>query len=281
MPNPHCGNEKAAAFVHYYASPSMVNSSVNRLYYGGLERKKRAEARAMEEAYPPTLSVRRSPAQLEAYLNNCVQGELLRRQQHRAALQQELYPDAEETPRFLSKKEMTHHIHHMYDEPLKVRRAREAELRRIFGTNKDAERVKKETVYQYHRLPASSARAVTGSSPRSASSTCGGNRGNVDVDTVANYCKQLEKGWRPPSVSVEHADNRRLLVSQYDYYADPRKHTELMLRPRPLTAKERTALQSRLELLARPSRVNAPVVPSEEQGGPPPFRVSRKIFYND
>ncbi|AIN99341.1 hypothetical protein LPMP_262280 [Leishmania panamensis] len=281
MPNPYSGNEKAAAFVNYYASPHMVSSSVNRLYYGGVERKKRAEARAMKEAYPPTPSARRSPAQLEAYLHNCVQGELLRRQQHRAALQQELYPDTEETPRYLSSKEMTHHIHHVYDEPLKVRRARAEELRRIFGTNKDAEEVKKETVYQYQRLPASSARAFAGSSPRTPSSAQYNNRGNTEVDTVAKYCKQLEKGWRPPSASTEYDDNRRLLVSQYDYHADPRKYTELTLKPRPLKGKERAALQVRLELLSRPTRINPPVVQNEEQGGPPPFRVSRKIRYDD
>ncbi|KAG5499683.1 hypothetical protein JIQ42_05159 [Leishmania sp. Namibia] len=278
MPNPYSGNEKAAAFVNYYASPRMVNSSVNRLYYGGVERKKQAEARAMEEAYPPTTSARRSHAQLEAYLQNCVQGELLRRQQHRAALQQELYPAIEEAPRYLSRKEMAHHIHHMYDEALKVRRAREAELRRIFGTDKDAEEVRKETIYQYQRLPASSARSLTGPSPRSAPSARGHNRGNVDLNTVADYCKQLEKGWRPPSASVEHDDHRRLLVSQYDYYADPRKYTELMLKPRPLTGKERAALQARLEMLSRPARVNSPVVQSDGQDGQPPFRVSRKVL---
>ncbi|KAG5476532.1 hypothetical protein LSCM1_04246 [Leishmania martiniquensis] len=281
MPNPYSGNEKAAAYVNYYASPRMVNNSVNRLYYGGVERKKQAEARAMEEAYPPTPSARRSPAQLEAYLHNCVQGELLRRQQHRAALQQELYPDVEETPRYLSRKEMAHHIHHMYDEALKVRRAREAELRRIFGTDKDAEEIKKETVYQYQRLPASTARSMAGSSPRSGPSTRGHSRGNADLDTVADYCKKLEKGWRPPSASVERDDNRRLLVSQYDYYADPRKYTELMLKPRPLTAKERAALQARLELLSRPIRVNPPAVQRDEEGGQPPFRVSRKVLYDD
>ncbi|KAG5502011.1 hypothetical protein JKF63_04282 [Porcisia hertigi] len=277
MPDPYNGNEKAAAFVNYYASARMVNSSVNRLYYGGVERKKRAEARAAEKAYPPTLSPRRTRAQMEEYLSNCVQGELLRRQQHRAALQQELYPDAKETPRYLSRKEMSHHIHHMYDEPLKVRRAREAEIRRIFGANKDSDEVMKATVYQYYRLPTSSARALTGSSPRSAPST----RGNPDLSAVADYYRQLEKGWRPPSVSVEHDDNRCLLVSQYDYYSDPRKHAELYLKQRQLTGKERVALQARLEVLSRPTRVSSPVVHSEVHSSPPPFRVSRKISYDD
>ncbi|KAK7198208.1 hypothetical protein NESM_000777700 [Novymonas esmeraldas] len=273
MPNPHCGNEEAAAFVNYYASPGMVSSSVNRLYYGGVERRRRAEARAAEEAYPPLPSTRRSPAEMKAFLNDRVQGELLRRQQRRAALQQELYPDPEEPSRHLSGTEMAHHIRHVYDEPLMVRRARESELRRIFGADKGSEDVKRETVYQYYRIPAASG----GSSPESPRPT----RGHVDVEAVAGHCRRLEKGWRPPPAAMENDDNRRLLVSQYDYYADPRKYTELTLKPRRLTGKEQAALKTRLELLSRPTRVNPPVVHNEEEGGPPPFRVSRKIRYTD
>lgn len=278
MPNPHSGNEEAAAYVNYYASPRMVDSSVNRLYYGGVERKKRAEAKAVEEAYPPTPTARRTRAELDAYLLNCVQGELLRRQQHRAALQQELHPDPDEAPHYLTSKELSHHIHHVYDEPLKVRRAREAELRRIFGANKDAKEVEKETVYQYYRLPPSSARGSTGSSPEQ---TRGGGGAGVDVEAVTGHFKRLEQNWRPPSASVAYDDNRRLLVSQYDYYADPRQYTEVTLKPRRLTGKERAALKSRLELLSRPTRVNPPVVQNEERSGPPPFHVSRKIRHDD
>lgn len=291
MPKSDVKNERAAAYVDYYASPQMVNNSVNRLYYGGVERKKRAEAIATAKAYPSTPSARRTPAQLENYLHNNVQGELLRRQQHRAALQQELYPDLEPPPRTMSAEEMERHVEHVYNVPLIVRRAREAEMRRIFGADKDPKTVRKETVYHYHRLPpdlaervgSSASPSARGASPsaRGASpSSRGRSSDDAHLDPVVNYFSQLERNWRQPSASVPHDDNRRLLVSQYDYYADPRKFTELTLKPHRLTGEEWTRHMNRLEVLSRPLRVNPPVK-KEEESGPPPFRVSRKIEHKD
>ncbi|KPI83189.1 hypothetical protein ABL78_7789 [Leptomonas seymouri] len=278
MPNPNAGNERAAAYVDYYASPQMVNSSVNRLYYGGVERKKRAEAIATEKVYPKTPSARRSKAQLENYLQNSVQGELLRRQQHRAVLQQELYPDFEAPQRVLKPKEMERHVEHVYNVPIIVRRAREAEMRRIFGADKDPKEVKKETVYRYQRLPQDVAGpAGTSASPSArGTSSSRGRSGSSHLDPVVDYFSRLESNWRQPSASWPHDDNRRLLVSQYDYYADPRKFTEMTLKPHRMSREEWERHMSRLELLSRPLRVNPPVK-KEEEGGPPPFRVSRKV----
>jgi hypothetical protein len=283
MPNPDAGNAKAAAYVDYYASPRMVNNAVNRLYYGGVERKKRAEAIATEKVYPSTPSPRRSKAQLENYLHNSVQGELLRRQQHRAALQQELYPDLESPPRTMTPQEMERHVEHVYSVPIIVRRAREAEMRRIFGADKDPKEVRRETVYHYHRLPPDLAEQAGTSSAPSARGTSPSSRGRseeVHPDPVVEYFSRLEKNWRQPSVSIPHDDNRRLLVSQYDYYADPRKFTEMTLKPHRLTREEWERHMNRLEVLSRPLRVN-PQVKKEEEGGPPPFRVSRKVEYKD
>ncbi|KPA74104.1 hypothetical protein ABB37_09394 [Leptomonas pyrrhocoris] len=282
MPNPDPGNERAAAYVDYYASPQMVNNSVNRLYYGGVERKKRAEAVATEKVYPKTPSTRRSKAQLENYLRNSVQGELLRRQQHRAALQQALHPDLELPPRTMTPKEMERHVEHVYNVPLIVRRAREAEMRRIFGTDKDAKEVKRETVYQYHRLPPDLAGQVGASASPSARGSSPSSRGRSEsahLDPVVDYLSRLEKNWRQPSASVPHDDNRRLLVSQYDYYADPRKFTEMTLKPHRLSREEWERHMNRLELLSRPLRVNPQV--KAEEGGSPAFRVSRKVEHKD
>lgn len=279
MPNPDAGNERAAAYVDYYASPQMVNNAVNRLYYGGVERKKRAEAIATEKVYPPTPSARRSKAQLDAYLHNSVQGELLRRQQHRAALQQELYPEIESPPRTLTPREMERHVEHVYSVPVIVRRAREAEMRRIFGADKDPKTVKRETVYQYHRLPPDLAEQVGAPAASTARGTSPSSRGRSEeahLDPVVDHFTRREQNWRQPSASMPHDDNRRLLVSQYDYYADPRKFTEMTLKPHKLTGEEWERHMKRLEVLSRPLRVN-PQVKKEEEGGPPPFRVSRKV----
>lgn len=283
MPRPEAREERAAAYVDYYASPQMVNNSVNRLYYGGVERKKRAEAIATAKVYPPTPSARRSKAQLATYLHNSVQGELLRRQQHRAALQQELYPDLESPPRTMTAKEMERHVEHVYSVPLIVRRAREAELRNIFGTDKDPQAVKRETVYKYNRLPPDLAEQLgTSASPttRTGSPSSRGRSEDAHLDPVVDYFSRLEKNWKQPSAAMPNDDNRRLLVSQYDYYADPRKFTEMTLKPHKLTGEEWTRHMNRLEQLARPMRVN-PIVRKEEEGGPPPFRVTRKVEYKD
>lgn len=274
MPSPRDPNERAAAFVEYYASPQMVAKSVDRLYYGGIERKKVAQARAEQSAYPPTRRSVRSQSEIDAYLQSRVHGELLKRQQRRTALQQALDPTVEPPPQYLREKEMKAHLHHMYDEQLRLRRSREAELQRIFGVSRSPADVQAEILHGYSRSPTTTIASTSPQRKQSAAQL-------ADAEERAERFAKLERGWRPPPSSMKYDDNRRLLVSQYDYYADPNKYAELNLKSRPMTAEERKALQDRLELLSRPTRITPAVLLDEGNNKPPPFRVSGKIRYDD
>lgn len=244
MPSPHRGNDRAARYVSYYGSSRMVDATVNRLYHGGLAQKKAAEAKAEQEAYPPTQAVRRTQEQIDAYLLNRVEAEVLRRKQRRAALRQELYPEVDSPPRFITPGELQKHVRNVYTDPIRRRQLREREIERIFGKNRSTSEL-----------------------------------GVTQSREQAKDLREREQHWRPPSTYQDYDDNRRYLVSQYDYFADPHRFTELQLREKgPLKAERREALMKRLTSLAHPGSITPRVV-SEERGprDPPPFRVHRTV----
>lgn len=261
MPNPYANNGRAAAFVDYYASDQMVQSSVDRLYHGGVARQQRARAAAEREAYPERFQppVRRSQEEIDDYLQGHVGGELLRRQQRRVALQQAYSPtavggsDGPPPPRLLAAPALEQQVRRLYTDSLRRRQMREHETRKIFG----ADRTEAELVY---------------------------GRRHCDPHALAER-RERESGWRPVSPSVPYEDNRLSLSSQYDYYANPQKFSEVYIvskQRRAMTEKEKSHQMTRLTALSRPLSVTPRRV-DEERGrdDPPPFHVTGKVDYGD
>ncbi|CCW65018.1 unnamed protein product [Phytomonas sp. EM1] len=246
MPNPYLNNDKAARFVDYYASADMLKESVNRLYYGGIAWKKATEDQAEQMAYPPEPVVFRTQAEIDAYLQQRVYHEQLRRQQRRTALQRELYPEPRVHGRVLSEKELQQHIKHVYNDPIRRQKLRQREIERIFGTERKLNTVA--------RTPEDE-----------------------------KVLKALEASWRPPSASPSHRDdNRCLLVSQYEYYANPTKVSELNLHQRRLPkSTDRERHLQRLADLAKPHSITPRRNNEKESNRGPAFHVHRKIDYKD
>ncbi|CCW70737.1 unnamed protein product [Phytomonas sp. Hart1] len=246
MPNPYRHNDKAARFVDYYASADMLKESVNRLYYGGMAWKRATVAQTEQMIYPPEPVVCRTQTEIDDYLHHRVHHELLRRQQHRVALQRELYPEPKGSRRVLNERELQKHIKHVYNDPIRRQKLRQREIERVFGTERRINPV---------------------------------GRAPEEEKTL----KALEASWRPPSASPPHDDdNHRLLVSQYEYYADPNKASDLFLRQRRLTTqKDREQNLRRLADLAKPQLITPRHSDEKESSRGPIFHVHRKIDYKD
>lgn len=245
MPNPYAGNEEAAAYVEYYASPRMLQESVHRLYHGGIEHKKAVEARLERELYPPVPTPRRSQANIEAYLRTRVEGELLRRQYHRVALQRELTPESMVRTRNMTPAEMQKHVKHMYNDQLKQRRNRREALLQSYGISCD-------TATSRHRDPEEEA-----------------------------FLHERETKWRWPSGKPSHEDHRCLLVSPYEVQSHRPRGGGGAAAPsgkRLVTSVEREKHMRRLTTLSMPQQVTPRVVAEERAvDAPPPFRVYRKV----
>ncbi|CAD2221321.1 hypothetical protein AGDE_05740 [Angomonas deanei] len=247
MPNPYTNNTEAAYFVDYYGSKRMLQDSTNRLYNGGVRRKKEAVRRVEQEVYnrPPT--VRRTQQEIDEYLRVRVEEELLRRQQHRVELARELYPTTESPPRYLTGEEFQRHVKHVYTDPMRRRELREREIEKVFGKRDPSVSPNKGSKRRSQKSPEDDAPAP----------------------------------WRPSSASLQYNDGQQYLVSQYAYYADPKKSGEVLVRNSKGSG-GRAPNYNRLTDLARPLSVTPKVVDEETDGNQkPPFRVDRKISYQE
>ncbi|EPY37015.1 hypothetical protein STCU_00283 [Strigomonas culicis] len=150
----------------------------------------------------------------------------------------------------------------VYSDPLRRRAMREREMERIFGSSPARKGQEKDV----HRTPT---------------------REGAEGGEQAAPPPQTNKGpWRPPSVRIPYEDGREYLVSQYAYYADPRKFSEVYIESSKKGAggdgKRRGPNYNRLVELARPLSVTPRQVEEEEElNAPPPFHVDRRIRYND
>lgn len=266
MPNPYVDNERAAAFLEYYASDRMVKRSVDRLYTSGMQQRRLSRLRATLEAYPPQPRTLRTRAEIDAYLQQRVDGELLRRRQRVAELERVLYPErAPESQPVLTPEELDIHLQKVYAGPLRRRKMREAEIERVFGKSRD---------------PNSLALVVPPRSPQRRDSKSEEGEEKSAAKTLEDYMQELkerEAGWRPPSLAPEHAD--AFLVHDYDLLhaaSGGKKVTQW----RPMTNRRGHKMseqerQQWLSKLSAPVRVNPPVISEpRDKNAPPPFRVT-------
>lgn len=232
MPDPFTNNDKAAAYAYYYASPQMVETTVNRLYHGGVRHQHLARARVEHEMYPPIRAAQRTPAQIEAYLQQRVHTELLRRQQHRAVLQRELYPAAYEEHgagrHRLTKEELRRHLEQVYEKPKALSEWRRMCWQRLTSSEPERQRGgesvnraggKENGNYAHRDSPYPRGGCVCvahGDEPRSSRAVTqrNGEGDNKNKENVA----RIDSMWRMPSASVPHKEDADARLFSQKYY---------------------------------------------------------------
>lgn len=132
MPSPYIGNDDAARYVAYYASPLMQRDTVRRLHDVGVRRREESHRRAEEAAYPSQPRTYRSQKEIDDYVNNMVYREMFRRQKKLADLECEMYKS--KPTRYLSRQNLETHVQRMYDQQMRRKENRERERLERFGT---------------------------------------------------------------------------------------------------------------------------------------------------
>ncbi|KAH9577669.1 hypothetical protein LSM04_004705 [Trypanosoma melophagium] len=239
MPNPYLGNDEAARYVEYFASPRMQRDSVKRLYNTGMERRRESQRRAEEALYPTRPTTYRSQKHIEDYVNEMVYAEMFRRQKKLAELEWDLYKPS--PTRYMTGRELELHVQHMYDQQMRRRQRRERERKLRMGIIKsESDEI---TVKQQRALE------------------------------EQEKIREREEHWRPPSAYMKYHDGDRLLVSELAAIHYEREiPTSISPSTMPRRTPSRHADPGRLALLAKPLRVT-PKVRKEEDTSIPPFRV--------
>ncbi|ORC92815.1 uncharacterized protein TM35_000021410 [Trypanosoma theileri] len=239
MPNPYLGNDDAARYVEYYASPRMQRDSVRRLYNTGMERRRESLRRAEEALYPTRPTTYRSQKHIEDYVNEMVYAEMFRRQKKLAELEWDLYKPS--PTRYLTGRELEVHVQHMYDQQIRRKQRRERELKLRMGIiNSEGDEI---SVKQHRTVQ------------------------------ERDKNRELEENWRPPSAHIKYNDGEQLLVSElaaiHCERAVPTSFSSNTTTP--VRTPSRHVDPGRLELLAKPLRVTPKV--RKEDPLIPPFRV--------
>ncbi|KAG8340923.1 hypothetical protein ERJ75_000245900 [Trypanosoma vivax] len=225
MPNPYIGNDEAARFVEYFASLRMLRDSVYRLHTVGqlhqVESRRRARAAIIEYSFPPRIL--RSQREIDGHVNKMVHEEMLRRQKKLSELAWEIYHPARR--RCMSKAELQTHVHHMYEEQMRLREQRRQQSKLNLGILTKEEKEAK-------------------------------TKRGKELMQARELMRQREGNWRTPSAHVKHNDGDLLLVSQVPISPMPRSSPGRSSRDggSPLRKGAHIVDMERLKRLAEPLR---------------------------
>nr|CCC92648.1 conserved hypothetical protein [Trypanosoma congolense IL3000] len=182
MPNPYYGNDDAARYVEYYASPQMMRDSVHRLHTLSIQRHidsvRRAEA--LYQRTPPAAPVR-TKQQIEEHVNQMVYAEVFRRKKKLMELAWNI--NKQVPPRYIKGQELEYQVHRLYKQQVQNLEQRRKERRRRLGILTDEE-------------------------------LRGTKRGAKRLKEREEH-RMLESRWRTPSSHSKYNDGEFFLVAEY------------------------------------------------------------------